>query len=486
MDSRVTMQSIFQGALGDTRRLSDQLALLQTQAATGNRFSKISDDPTATLAVLGSETQAQNLGAHLDNITWATSRLNGSVSTLQQVGDLLSQARTIAIEASSSVNDGAVFQTLAKSVDSLLDRLIRLANTQQEDGAYIFGGTSTRTPPFVVTRTDAQGLPLEVQYRGADNATSMFVDRGQQIALDYRGDQAFQLRDRRATEFTGTTGARSGPGTDTASLRAELRIEHTATTYAPGSGVQAGASATAGDTILGPLGRHRLHITDTSGTGSAGTVSLDGGPPVAFTNADTDLIVTNANGDVVHLDTNAITANFDGDVDIASTGTMSIDGGATTIPLTFAADQSVTDGAGKITHVDTTNVERTGSEAVNYPGTYDAFQSLIALRDDLRNTRQLSEHDQIQALSGNLAEVTRAHTNVLTTVGAQSATLESLQSLQSHLGDLQLNARQTASDLGDVDMTELVVKLQAYQNMLQLSLATFSRIVDQNLLDFLR
>jgi len=165
---------------------------------------------------------------------------------------------------------------------------------------------------------------------------------------------------------------------------------------------------------------------------------------------------------------------------------MSIDGGASSVPLSFAADQSVTDGAtGKITYVDTTNVTRTVRKACAIPARPTRSQSLIALRDDLRNSRHLSEHDQILAISGDLADLDRTHTNVLAAVGAQSSTLQSLQSLQGHLQDLQLNAQKTASELGDADMGELVVKLQAYQNMLQLSFATFSRIVDQNLLDFL-
>jgi flagellin-like hook-associated protein FlgL len=183
----------------------------------------------------------------------------------------------------------------------------------------------------------------------------------------------------------------------------------------------------------------------------------------------------------------AITPNFDGDINIASDGTMSMDGGATTTPITFAADQSVTDSVtGKVTFVDTTNVQRTGKEDVNYPGTYDAFQALMALRDDLRNTRGLSQHDQIQAISADMGEIDRMHTSILNTVGSQSATLQNMQSLQSHLQDLQLNAKQTASDLGDADMSDIVVKLQSYQNMLQLSFASFSRIIDQNLLDFLK
>ncbi len=58
--------------------------------------------------------------------------------------------------------------------------------------------------------------------------------------------------------------------------------------------------------------------------------------------------------------------------------------------------------------------------------------------------------------------------------------------MQTHLQTLQLSAQTTASNVGDVNMAELVVKLQSYHNMLQMSLATFSKIIDQNLLNYLQ
>jgi flagellar hook-associated protein 3 FlgL len=486
MNSRVSLQSIVQSALADTGRLSAQLATLQAQAATGKKFANISDDPTTALTVLDNNTLSQTYDAHMANIDSATSSLNASVSVLQQVSDLFSQAKSIAIDASSSVNDSSAFAADAQSVDALLSRLLDLANTQNPDSTYMFAGNATKTKPFAVTSTDAQGNPADIQYQGSADATSTIVDSSRQASVDYSGSQVFQQMQRQTATFSGNTGAAPGTGTDSAVGRGQLLLQHTATTYAAGSGVQPGTNSAAGDTILGPLGQHQLQIIDTSGNGSAGTVSLDGGPAVAFSNTDTNLVITNASGDVVNIDTTAITAGFNGNVNITSNGTMSIDGGATSTPITFTANQAVTDGAtGQVTNVNTTGVTRTGVEAVNHPGTYDAFQAIMALRDDLRNTRQLSSQDQINAISADIAEIDRAHTNVLTTVGAQSATLQSLQSLQSNLQDLQLNAQKTASNLGDVDMTDLVVKLQAYQNMLQLSLGTFSRIVDQNLLNFL-
>jgi flagellin-like hook-associated protein FlgL len=123
---------------------------------------------------------------------------------------------------------------------------------------------------------------------------------------------------------------------------------------------------------------------------------------------------------------------------------------------------------------------------VGHPGTSDAFQSLIDLRDQLRNGNHLSTHDQIAAISGQIGELEHVHDNVLKTLGQQSASLQSLDSLETHLQDVQTSARKTVSELGDASVTDIVVKLQAYQQMLQLSLETFARINGVSLLDFLK
>jgi flagellar hook-associated protein 3 FlgL len=489
MDTSVSLQSIVQGAVADSNNLTEQLATIQAQVATGQQYPNVSDDPSAALTVLANNNLATTYGNQLDNINAATATLNNSVSTLQAVSNIFTQAQSIALQASSSTNDASAFTTDASSVNALLNQLISLANTQDSNGTYLYSGTSTGTQPFVVTASDGQGEPTQVQYQGSANNTSMFVDSNQQVALDYAGSQVFQATQRQTPVFTGTTGAQPGTGTDTATAPSILTISHTTTIYDPtaGSGVQPGTSSASGDTILGPAGSNQLQITDTSGNGSAGTVSLDGGPPVAFTSADTNLEVTNNAGGVVYINTSAITPGFSGTVNITSNGTMSIDGGATSVPLTFTANQAVTNGStGQITYVNTTNVQQTGSESIAYPGAYDAFQTLINLRNDLNNTSNLSQTAQLQAISNDVAELQRVQTNVLNTVGTQSTALQGMQSLQTHLQTLQLNAQTTAANVGDANMADLAVQLQSLQNMLQMSLETFSQIVSQNLLNYLK
>ena len=339
MDTRVSMQTVVQQAMANSTNLSDQLATIQAQVATGQQFPNVSDDPTAALTVLANNNLATSYGTQLSNIGTATSTLNNSVATLQAVSNVFTQAQSIALQASSSTNDTSAFATDATSVNALLTQLINLANTQDSNGTYLYSGAATGTQPFAVGATNPDGSPAQVQYQGAADSSSVFVDSTQQVGLDYAGSQVFQGTQRQTPVFTGTTGAQPGTGTDTATARSTLQISHTATIYdaTAGSGVQPGTSSAAGDTILG---NHQLQITDTSGNGSAGTISLDGGPAVAFTSADKNLQVTNSTGDSVYVNTTAITAGFNGTVNFTSNGAMSVDGGATSVPITFAANQA--------------------------------------------------------------------------------------------------------------------------------------------------
>src|SRR5262249_37682298 len=156
----------------------EQLSTLQAQASTGQKFAKVSDDPSAALSVIAANDQVQRLGAHLDNIQAATTALNSGVSALQQVSGILQQAKTIAIQAGNSLNDTTAFGAMADQVNGLINHLLSVANSQN-NGTYLFGGTAARTQPYVAT-LNAQGDPVAVKYQGAAGGASAIVDDGRQ------------------------------------------------------------------------------------------------------------------------------------------------------------------------------------------------------------------------------------------------------------------------------------------------------------------
>ena len=480
MNIRVTPQILIDQAISNVQQGYSRLSVLQTQESTGKRINQVSDDPIAAVRVLLAEAGNTRLDSYSQNSADTQSKLNLSVSTLTEAGHLLSQAKDLAIQGVNSGNDVTANRALADQVDAILNRLITLSNTKSGD-QFLYGGTASHAPPFVVGPPNAQGQGAVV-YRGSDQRASAPVGVTQSVDTLYRGSEVFQATDRTKTVITGTTGATAGTGTDSAKGQGTLLVAHTSTTYAAGSGVQVGTNSVAGDTVLGPSGSHTLKIIDTSGTGAAGTVSIDGGPTVAFTGSDTNLRVTSNNGAVVYVNTTAITAGFNGTVAVAGNGTLSVDGGATTTPLNFSSNQVVTNSlTGAVTNVDSSKVTQTGTDQVDYPGTYDTFQILQALSQDLRNTGT-SPTD----LSNRIGELDRVRTHILDTVGEQSASLQNLDALDQHTSAVQLQTKELVGNLQSADLASVVVSFQQQQNLLQLALGTTSRLFDTNLLNFLK
>jgi flagellar hook-associated protein 3 len=478
MDLRVTQQGMVEQALSNTRTQTVRLAQLQEQALSGKRLQAPSDDPLASLTLLDFKAQDARLAAHLDGLNTARGDLNASVGSLQEVTGLLSRARQIALEANSAATDSRAAETLAREVERILDRLLENANARH-GGRYLFGGTADQSEPFART---ASG----VNYVGSADPVQANVAQSVTVSTRYAGSEVFLQRDRATTVYLGSTGAQAGTGTDSAFGQAALQVRHTSTSYAGGSGIQPGTSSAASDTILGPVGAHQLAIADTSGTGAFGTVSLNGGPAIAFTNSDTNLELRGPDGELVFVDSTAITAGFNGAVNITSDGTLSVDGGASSVAINFSGNQVVADSAsGAITNVDTSAVRRTGDEHLEYTGTADAFQALAELRDDLSNARGLSDHERSQALARRITDLERVRTGILNVIGDQSVTLENLDGMEVRMQDIQVNLRGLTSEIEDTDLAEVVIRLQEQQNLLQLTLATTARIFSPSLLDFL-
>src|SRR5579875_2401419 len=131
MEVRITPQNITAEAISNAQQQTAQLAFLQQEASTGLRIQQPSDDPPAALQVLSDQAYNNQLGVYQKNIADAQAKLNSSVSTLNQVSNLITQAKDLALEGSNEPNSPAAYQAMAAQVDSILKGVIQLANTQQ-------------------------------------------------------------------------------------------------------------------------------------------------------------------------------------------------------------------------------------------------------------------------------------------------------------------------------------------------------------------
>ncbi len=458
---------------------------VQAQLSSGRRLLKPSDDPSSIRPALDARAGRRQLEQVKKNAELASSELGTAEGILRNASDIVSRAQEIAVSGANGTLNQSDRNGLAIEVDGLLKQLVSLANSRGLSG-HLFGGGLRNSAPFEEVET-ADGTV--VVYRG-DGATSS-VDLGDSLELELNipGSSIFGIGARGTTTYSSITGAAAGAGNDSARGTDRLTLAHLATTLGDGalagggdsvSGLALGASSAADDTLLGPAGVWSLALVDTSGSGAAGTVSLNGGPPISWTAADRDLAVTAADGTIVHLDFAAIAAGFNGNVAAEATGTVSLDGGLTRSAIDFtAANQLVVDSeTGGSIFVDMRGVERAGADVLRFAGAYDLFSSLIELRDSLNNVDDEPLDIQLDRIRGTISELGRGEDTLLATLSSFGARLRLADTTRSRADELDLLLAQNQSSLEDVDFAQATIELNQADLVLQAGVAISGRIAN--------
>ena len=184
-----------------------RLARTQGQVTSGKRFQTSAEDPiAATRAAALDRTVAEN--AQFDrNSNIIESRLSYEEQSLADVTLLLQKARDLALQGSNSTFGQGERDMLVTELRQLRGELIDIANRDDGNGEYLFGGTSTATKPF------AQGV-TGVNYLGDQTSRLVRVSGSQAIADGHTGTEVFMnLTQANGTFRTAVNAANTGGAT---------------------------------------------------------------------------------------------------------------------------------------------------------------------------------------------------------------------------------------------------------------------------------
>jgi flagellar hook-associated protein 3 FlgL len=149
-------------------------------AANGTNVAAPSDDP----ALYAEKVKADHSLAMIDErtklATSASNELAVADDALASAVDVMSKARSLAVEGANETLNADDRKVLAQNVSALRDQLIGLANTKYGD-KYLFGGTATGAPPF-----DPNG-----NFTGNDGSIRVPVGAGMELTANVSGARAF-------------------------------------------------------------------------------------------------------------------------------------------------------------------------------------------------------------------------------------------------------------------------------------------------------
>jgi flagellar hook-associated protein 3 FlgL len=169
-------------------------------------FNTASENPTAAGSVNNYKqalAQSQQYGTNANS---AHTNLSTEDNALAQVQTQLQALRTLALQANSGTLTNTNLSAIATQAVQIQNSLLALANTQNGNGEYIFGGFAAQAQPFTLSATGAA-------YNGDQGQRQVQIAAGQTVADGDNGNTVFnQIKTGNGTFAVAAAGANTGSG----------------------------------------------------------------------------------------------------------------------------------------------------------------------------------------------------------------------------------------------------------------------------------
>jgi flagellar hook-associated protein 3 FlgL len=167
---------------------------------------------------------------------------------------------------------------------------------------------------------------------------------------------------------------------------------------------------------------------------------------------------------------------------------LSIDDGVTweNVPVGGATNQAVENPeTGKVLYVDSTGINSTGVEMVSISGTYDIFNTLISIRDILKNEKGLTDAQVKELINNSLNSLEEISNLLVQTEVSVGSKLGFLDSLKDSLTDLKYNTEDELTRLTEADIAQVAIDLSRREVLYQMSLSVAAKLMSMSLLDYI-
>lgn len=153
---------------------------LQLKGSTLKRVTKPSDDPVGNVELLAIRSQNIDAGQYLRNLSFAQTQLSYTENVLEEMTDLLSKAKELAIGQASSIYAPEIREGVAKEIHQIRQQMLSISN-KRIGNRYIFAGQKVLTRPF-----DQEG-----KYFGDTNKINIEINKDVYVPVNINGHELF-------------------------------------------------------------------------------------------------------------------------------------------------------------------------------------------------------------------------------------------------------------------------------------------------------
>jgi flagellar hook-associated protein 3 FlgL len=165
------------------------MAEAQAKLATGEQLLYPSDDVSKSNLIASLKSAQQRYAAYTKNLDEAESRFSTEESVLSSMTRVVQRLEQLAIQGASDTLGATDRDIIAAEIGALKNELLRLGNTTDINGNYIFSGNKFDEPTFT---QDSSGV---VHYGGDFSRFKLNVSDVRQLQLNTLGPELMSTED---------------------------------------------------------------------------------------------------------------------------------------------------------------------------------------------------------------------------------------------------------------------------------------------------
>jgi flagellar hook-associated protein 3 FlgL len=159
--TRLASATGYDNALRNLTTRYASMSALQENMTSGKKILRASDDPTGAGRAERANTRIDRIKTEQRALENQVSAITQAESTLGNATDLLTEFRTLVVQAGDGANSPVERETIAKQLVSIREELLTLANKKDSNGMPLFNGLGSTAAPF---ETSANGIAPDPDY----------------------------------------------------------------------------------------------------------------------------------------------------------------------------------------------------------------------------------------------------------------------------------------------------------------------------------
>ena len=428
---KVSTKLFNQQQLKQFSTLNEEIQTTQNKISTGKNILRASDDPVGSVELSGLTIIKDRITQFEKNVESSSERLTLLDKNLENLNTLLIRSQELIVQASNDVLGPSDREAIALEAEEMKKEIMSIANAQDSNGSFLFGGYKTKKLPF---SKDLSGL---IKYNGDRGVASLSISESSVMETSLDGGSVFQNV---LNDSTGKSFSIFGLLDDIVS---SIR------------------TASAGVNGIKSIGQAEISIINQN----PGTWSFDVVGTTGSQNISVEIVGDNPTEIVDKINLYTSTTGL----------TASLKSDGKTILLTDAKN-----GPLEIKNLSVFGVDR----AEKSPKSYIEVKTKDAIGNFLSKNQIL--YDDNQRPAKQLDKIVSAQSHISNNRGTVGARVNSLERQSDLLVERKNAVEKDVSDLNDADLSELVTNLQSMLTSMQASQQAFVKVSQLNLFDYIR